>query len=706
MRNLAKFIADCLTADRDRWILWAPVCLAMGIGVYFLLMFEPPVWAGAVVFILCLLGFLIAKSINNPAISYGLRCACLICSIFSLGFTSAQIRTLYVTAPVIAKTISSATFKGQIKQIERFPSGPRVTLGELQISRTENHQTPATVRLRLRGSQPKLEPGDWITGRARISPPGGPAVPGGFDFQRHAFFQKVGGFGFSFGRVQVTAQSEEMGHTSFKLWLSRFRDLITTHILAGLDAPYGGIAAALMTGAKHAVAPGIVENLRNSGLAHLLSISGLHIGLIAGLVFAGLRSLLVLIPGLALRYPIKKWAAVGAIMAAFIYALLAGATLPTQRAFLMAAVALIAVVLDRRGISLRSIAGAAFVVLLIQPESLLGPSFQMSFAAATALVGGYEVWGAFQLKRMRTRTKMQEPGIFRTLGKYFVGVCMTTIIASAATAPFALYHFHQFAEFSLFANLVAVPITALWVMPWAVIAFIAMPFGLESWVLQPMGWGIWGIVSIAEQVANWPGAVTRLPAIPTAAIAFISMSAIWLVIWRQKWRLLAISCLFAGLASFVVVSTPDIIVDGAGRFFAIKTDTGSFVFSNLKKGRRDRDLWLRHLGEDAPTLMVNQKFRKSRQTGIRCDEAGCLYLKSNKRIAISHTESAFSEDCWTADVVISLIPIRSNCSAGVRIDWFDLWRNGSHSLTITPSQIVVRTANDNRGQRPWVLSRK
>lgn len=703
MRHLAQFIGDSVTADRDRWVLWAPVCLALGIGGYFLLAKEPPLWAGAMAWLTCLIGYLVAKQVTNPNIIYAIRCVCLFISIMVLGFVSAQLRTVNVTAPVLPKTISSANFSGQIQKIERFPSGPRVTLSQLKISRIENHQTPDTVRLRLRGTQPKLEPGDWIAGRARISPPGPPAVPGGFDFQRHAFFQKVGGFGFSFGPVRVTAKSEETGHFSIRLWVSRFRDLITSEILEGLEVPYGGIAAALMTGEKHAVSPDIVENLRNSGLAHLLSISGLHIGLIAGLVFAGVRSLLVLVPGLALRYPIKKWAAVVAIVAAFFYALLAGATLPTQRAFLMAAVALIAVVLDRRGISLRSIAGAGFVVLLIQPESLLGPSFQMSFAAATALVAGYEAWGSYKQKRLRTGARRPESGFIRKLGTYFVGVCMTTIIASAATAPFALYHFHQFAEFSLFANLVAVPITALWVMPWAVITFIAMPFGLEAWTLQPMGWGILGVISIAEVVAHWPGAVTRLPAIPTAAIAFITLSGAWLVIWRQKWRLLAIPCLFAGLASFAFVSTPDVVIDGEARYFAVKTENGSFAFSNLRKGRRDRELWLRHLGEEAPILIVNQPIKPESNTEILCDEIGCLYRKFKKRIAISHSESALSEDCWAAEVVVSLVPIRQTCPVDVRIDWFDLWRNGAHSLTITPKEVIVRTANEGRGERPWVL---
>jgi len=704
VRSLVGSVYDNLTADRERWVLWLPVGLAIGIGGYFLLAHEPPLWVGPAVVAGGLTGYLLALR-SRPQAGMGLVLfVSLSGGVMGLGFASAQLRTLIVSAPVLARTVSSATISGRVALVEHFPDGARITLEKPRISKIENHDLPERIRIRLRGNQPMLEPGDWITGRARVAPPSAPALPDGFDFQRHAFFSQIGGFGFSFGPVSVTAKAADIRDYSLRLWVSRTRDALTARILKGLAAPLGGIAAALMTGEKHAVDRTITEDLRNSGLAHLLAISGLHIGLIAGIVFTGLRFALVLVPGLALRQPIKKWAALAAMAAAFAYAVLAGATLPTQRAFLMAAIALTAVLLDRRGISLRAVAWTAFAVLLVQPESLLGPSFQMSFAAAAALVAGYEGWKVVQQNRLRMTTNSPSPGLAKSVGRYVGGVCLTTLIASAATAPFALYHFNQFADFSLFANLLAVPLTALWVMPWAVVAFIVMPFGLEAWALLPMGWGIEGVITIAKTVAGWPGAVTRLPAIPNWGIVIVALAGVWLIIWRQRWRFLAVPGLLLGMASFALVATPDVVIDGQARFFAIKTADGAYRFSNLRKARGDRELWLRHLGVNQPLAIEDSQANTTDTVAIRCDGIGCLYEKSALTVAIAQAQSALLEDCWRADVVIAFEPIRRACPAAQLIDWFDLWRNGTHALWITPSGVKIRSARDGRGNRPWVLT--
>ena len=354
------------------------------------------------------------------------------------------------------------------------------------IAGLDPDRTPARVRLRLSARQgAAAEIGAWVELRAVLRPPSPPVAPGAFDFQRHAYFQRLGGVGFAVTVARRTAPPGEVQASVFAPWrlaLAGLRIEIADRIRAALDGPAGAVAAALMTGDRRAIPAHVLADMRDSGLAHLLAISGLHVGLVAAILFFGLRAALALVPKVALRYPIKKWAAAAALVGAFGYVLISGASVSTQRAFLMVGVVLLAVMVDRTAISMRLVAWAALIVLAMAPESLLGPSFQMSFAAVVALVAAYEVL------RRRLSAWRAEAGTLRRAGLYLVGVGITTIVATAATAPFAVYHFNRFAEYGLAANLAAVPLTALWVMPWAMAAFCLMPAGLEAVALTPMGW--------------------------------------------------------------------------------------------------------------------------------------------------------------------------------------------------------------------------
>ncbi len=262
-----------------------------------------------------------------------------------------------------------------------------------------------------------------------------------------------------------------------------------------------------MVGERGAIPSDVRAAMQQSGLAHLLAISGLHLGLVAGFVFFAVRGALALWPGVVLRYPVKKWAAAALSMSA-VYLLLAGATVPTQRAFIMTGLILLAVIVDRRGISMRLVAWAAIVVLLIRPEALLSVSFQMSFAAVVALVATYEVAGG------KVRQSLGQRGIRQRLAVYLVSILLTTLVASTATAPFAAFHFNQFAAYSNVSNLIAIPIAAFWVMPLIVVSLVLMPFGLEGAVMPVLGVGIDIIIGVARAVSAWPGASLNVAAPP------------------------------------------------------------------------------------------------------------------------------------------------------------------------------------------------
>jgi competence protein ComEC len=700
-----------LIQERSRWVLWIPVAFASGIGGYFALLQEPPFWLGPAVtltatVIAIWISYASTKSLTKEisrtnsflvsALAFAIGVA-----IAGAGFTAAQWRTQAVATPLLEKRIGPTTVSGQVLKLENYSNGLRVTLGTPHIANLSRHLTPVRVRLRLRGTQPAVLPGDWLDARAILSPPSPPAMPGAFDFQRRAYFQSVGAVGFSLGKARVSARAGEASTFSVANALARLRVYLTQKLMSALPGMSGAVAAALITGERHAIPTQVIDAMRDSGLAHLLAISGLHIGLVAGLLFAALRALTALIPFLALRYPTKKWAAVLALGGAFAYALIAGATLPTQRAFLMLAIALLGVLLDRRGLSLRSVAWAALAVLALQPESLLGASFQMSFAAVTALVAVYESYTARRLYGGDGK-----PAVSRRLagliGLYLSGVLLTTFVAGTATAPFAIFHFNRFADFGLAANLLAVPVTALWVMPWAIVAIILLPFGGEHLALVPMGWGITTVVEIAETIASWPGAVTLMPAMPVWGLVTLSIGGLWMCIWRRRWRYGGGVAVIAGIISIAFVSAPDILVDRQGRIMAINGADKRLMLSNVRRNRFERDIWARRLANQVASDAWPAT-GSALAGALSCDIAGCIYRRHTKTVALIRHERALLEDCWSADAVISLLPVRGRCPASLVIDKFDLWRNGAHAIWLDGNAVRIQTVNDERGERPWVM---
>ena len=683
-----------LDRERERWVLWLPVLLGLGIGLYFALSGEPPIWLGLAGIAAALILGRLGRRRTVPLV------AALGLGVLALGFAAAQWRTVTVEAPVLDHRLGPTGVAGRVVAVEILPGASRVTLERLRIARLAPARTPERARLRLGGNQPRLVPGDWIRVRAVLSPPPPPpAAPGAFDFQRQSYFRQLGAVGFSLGVATVEEHHRAEGLAAFGIALERLRLRISERILAGLDGTPGAIAAALMTGTRGAIPAEGMAAIRDSGLAHLLAISGLHIGLVAGIVFIVLRGALALMPPLALRYPIKKWAAAAALAGALAYALIAGATVPTQRAFLMIGLVLLAILFDRRGLSMRLVAWAAFAILLFRPESLLGASFQMSFAAVTALVAGYEV--------VRDRRRLDEagpPSWPRRALLYLGGVALTTLIAGTATAPFAIYHFNRFAVFGLAANLVAVPVTALWIMPWAVAAFLLMPLGLESLALVPMGLGIEVVIRVAETVAAWPGAVTLVPAMPVWGLAALGLGGLWLCLWRRPWRAWGLAGIAAGLVGVAVTAPPDVLVDGGGRLMAVRSASGAFAVSTRRTERFNRGVWLRRVGQDADApLWPRQGF--SADGRLICDHLGCILRAKGHVVALVSRRQGLAEDCWIADVVVSAVPVRGSCPAAkTLIDRFDLWRQGGHALWLLDNGGVrVESVNQERGQRPWVV---
>jgi competence protein ComEC len=531
-----------------------------------------------------------------------------------------------------------------------------------------------------------------------LQPPSPPVAPGAYDFQRHMFFERIGAVGYGMGPpAPLDAASERSLRERLTFAVTQLRQDIASRIRAVLPGPSGAMAVALVTGDQGAIPKPLLEDMRDSGLAHLLSISGLHIGLVAGILFFGVRAVLALFPRLALYHPIKKWAAAAALAGTLFYVLLAGAPVPTQRSYVMTGLVLLAIMFDRAPISMRLVAWAAVVVLLLRPEALVGSSFQMSFAAVMALVAAYE---STQALRLRWRS---EAGWLRRRLLAGGGVLVTSLIATAATAPYAIYHFNRFAGYGVLANMVAVPLTGLWIMPWAVFALILMPFELEWVALVPMAWGIDAIIFLAHAVAGWPGAALPVPAMPVAGLLLTTFGGLWLCLWQQRWRWLGAPLVAIGLASILLEQPPNILVSESGGLIAWRGPDGDIVLSSKRAGRFEAEKWLGRAGEEEDAAAAWSPDDAARDW-LACDSLGCFYKAAGRTVALVRAPEALVEDCAVADAVISLEPVRRPCAAGLVIDRFDLWREGAHALWIDADGMIrIESVNAQRGERPWVV---
>ena len=694
--NFAKAWVGALAvrfgAERARWILWTPVALGTGIGIYFSLLSEPPGWIGPLA-----LTITIALAVLGRRFEYLLLPA-VVGAVVAAGLTLAQLSTFAAGHAVLDRVITTATVAGRVASVEQLPDGTRVLLDKVRISSLEPPATPERIRLRLRNKMPDLLPGAWLQVRARLAPPPPPAMPGAYDFQFHYYFQEIGATGFALGRARLLTEADDQLTLAHR-W-EGFRERLTTRIRDAIGGTAGAVAAALITGDRGAIPDEVNEAYRNSGIYHLLSISGMHIGLVAGLLFAIVRAGLALIPPIALHYPIKKWAAIVAIAGALFYTLLAGSTVPTQRSFVMMGLVLAAIIVDRQGISMRFVAIAATIILAFQPEALLNASFQMSFAAVVALIAAYEVWGS-------AFARGRDKGWGRRIALYVGAVALTTVIATIATAPFSIYHFNRVSLFyGLLGNLIAVPLSSILVMPAAVVGMVLMPFGLEDLGLVPMGWGVELINAAAAKIAGQDGSVITIAAMPSSALLATVLGGLWICLWRRSWRGLGLAGIVIGFSLALTASRPDIIADGGARLFAVAGDDGRMLVSSRSTARFERDIWLRRAGYDAGE---EETFPRSGENAsahdLRCDESGCIWRAKGHTVSFVTDRAALLDDCRTASIVVSAVPVpgRRCASARVLVDRFDLWRNGTHAIWIDGDKVRIESVNGARGLRPWVI---
>jgi len=673
MRAIAA-IDLVLLNQRGALFVWSPVAMAIGIGVYFGLSVEPGAMTYAILIVLAMgfAGAALARPGGWAALSWAI-------TLVAVGFCIAGARAHRVGDPVLGWRYYGPV-EGRVVALDRSASDAlRVTLDQVRLERVGPERTPARVRLSLHGGDANLQPGQRIMTTGHLSPPSGPAEPGGFDFRRHAWFAGLGAVGYTRNPVLTLAPASE-GRAGLRVFTVRMA--ASARVRAALPGDIGGFAAAITSGDRSGMGQGALNALRASNLAHLLAISGLHMGLLAGFVFGVLRLSLAAIPALSLRVPVKKLAAVGALMAAGGYLMLSGGNVATERAFVMVAVVLGAVLVDRRAFSLRSVAMAALIVLALRPEALLGPGFQMSFAATTALVA---VFGWMRDAKFHIGPDWLRP---------VLGVVISSAVAGIATAPFAAAFFNTLAHYGLLANLASVPLMGILVIPAAVLAACLAPFGLEMIGLYLMGLGLRWILGVAYWVSELEGARGFVVSPGPWVIPMLSLGLLFLIIWQGRARAIGVIPALIAFWLWSGAERPDILVAGSGGLVGVMTEQGR-ALSKPRGAGFVASVWLENDGDGN-----GQETAAFRWPGAKDGQAGRTQVIKAGTYQIVHLIGkravAGFDGCKAGQVIIASVPMTRTGPCEI----YDLERlRATGSLSISDKGIV--TARDMSGQRIW-----
>ncbi len=697
--TVSQAIKKTLYREQENWFLWLPVGLGLGCAVYFALVVEPS-WGLVVFLVFNAVGLTILSRKHTLAFVFSIFILSIV-----MGFTLAKVNSATVAAPVIQKRMGPVQVKGRIENLSYYANGEiKIVLRPLEVERLKSQKMPRRLRLKLRKSQNNIEltAGQIIEARAIIFPPPEPVYPGGFDFARKSWFEGVGGSGFFIDTPKILPQVVESSfYVRAQASVARLRQNISNRLKSRLGPQMGGLAAALIVGDRAAIPKTMIDTLRDAGLAHLLAISGLHMALFAGTIFWLLRAFLALNSTLVLRWPVKKWAAAGALAGAVFYLFISGASIATQRAFIMILIMFVAIMLDRPAITLRNIAIAAILILVVKPVSLLSISFQMSFAATTLLVAFYQWYRTVEIFRFNPSSSPLIRSLYKLL-YYLAGIAVTTLIAGLATSPFAAYYFQRVAVFSLLANVLALPLIGFIVMPAGLIALFLMPLGLDGYALDIMGGGLDMVVAIARWTALLPDAVLTIPAFSGLALLFMVFGALWICLWQTRGRLLGLGAIAAGAALAPHYTLPDVYISASAKNIAVRGEDGLLVVANGRSEKYSVEKWLVRGGDNASPKLA------AKRQGFRCDAHGCIFkLKDNRLIGFAEDMAAVEEDCIRVAILIARVPVRVDCQKPkVVIDKFDLWRNGAYSIRFSKDTIVVSNAREQRGDRPWVRKRE
>jgi competence protein ComEC len=679
---VSGLIEEFLERERAQLPLWFAVAFAIGIAAWLWLPGERQ-WEA---FILLALGFAVAGvSIGHLRSGRALLLGGLA---MAAGCALIWWRSEFVASPRLERPIVVSLYASVERVETRAAKGDiRLTLAPKTIG------LPGRVRVSFPADDPPvgLGEGAFVRLRARLQPPPPMALPGSHDFARDAWFQGIGGVGRAIGTVEVVTPAKGRG-------VDAARDRLGRHIRDQLPGSAGGIATALATGDQAAVTEQDAEAMRRSGLAHLLSVSGLHIAAVVGAAMIASLRLLALSERLALRFNLVLVSAGFGALAGIAYTLLTGMQVPTVRACIASLLVLAGIALGRDAISLRLVAVGALIILIFRPEALAGASFQMSFAAVTSIIALHRwtpvrAWLAPQ----------EEVWPMRALRGLF-GLLLTGLVVELALMPFALYHFHKAGLYGVFANLVAIPLTTFVVMPLETGALLldAVGFGKPLWVIT--GVTIDAMLELAHRIANSEGAVAMLPTMPRWAFALMIVGGLWTCLWAGKIRIWGLAAFGLGAIGAATAPIPALLATGDGQHLALVRDDGVPVLLRSRSGDFVRDLMSEAAAFDGEPLHLEE------QQFARCSEDACiadinqdgrawrlLAIRSRNRI----DWAVLTRVCADADIVIADRRLPRACQPRwLKLDRPSLERAGGVALYLA-SKPHVATVADRVAQHPW-----
>lgn len=622
LKDIIAYIEENFVAEQSRWLSWVPFLFGIGIALYLLLPFEPNYWWSLGILEITLLLFYLLRHKNIHLFFLSVL-------FIEFGFIDIQLQTLSKSKKVQFTPEITQYMRGRIIEISYNEKGKERLL--LDNVFDFDKSLLGKYRLTLMGYRPSgFEIGQCVELVGTVFPPSPLPVVNGFQLDRKYFFEGISGIGYANSEVFPIDCTENEKRNLFKVHLNKIRKKITDDIAEIMPKEEAGVVDSVLIGEQNRIPRQTVDNYRDSGLAHFLSVSGLHLGAIAGLVFFVLRLLLACVPIVALRWDTKKFAAGGAIIFSALYLLISGMAIPAARAFIMTAVVLLGVIFNRQAISMRMVCFAGLVLLVISPQALVSVSFQMSFAAVVALISFYERF-AKTMAKWRT-----DNGFLGKVFFYFVGVVICDFVASLATMPFAIYHFHRISVYTSLANLLAAPLIGLYLMPMILVCLITLPFGVSHYPLKVLSYGVGWLNQITTSVSALPYSVAYINSLPFWGCVLIVCGGYWLCIWQRQWRLWGILPILIGILPMFFAQVPDVLFAPKGEGLAVKNNKGELILLPQKVDNLTATVWRENfrmsvLSKEQKEELKNiytGKNKNIKELDLYCTQQGCIYQKN------------------------------------------------------------------------------
>lgn len=689
--RLWRSARDEVNNNLDRRFLWAPVAFGLGAAAYLEARVEPALWVLGVLAASLGVAAWAARRWNAPAI------VAVLLGLATFGATgtfAAKVRSERVAAPVVAGERVVRRVEGFVVDVvSPGAGGQRLLIAPTRIAGLSPEETPRRVRVTI-GENPTPAPGRAVRLRAMLGPPPPPAAPGAYDFARDAWFDSIGGVGFAVGAIEDASLDSPPARLRLAMAVNAFRWDLAQRLLAHMGSTSGGVGAAMVTGHEAWISEAQTEAMRASGLAHILSISGLHMAIVGGFVFVVFRLGVAAWPWLALRAPGKKIAAVGGLVAVLSYLVVSGAPPPAERAAITASVAFLAILFDRRAITLHGLALAALLILLLKPEAAGEPGFQMSFAATAALVALAEAWPR-PVRELSTPWWIRGP---QAAVAWLAASVTASFVAGVATAPFAMQHFNRVAVWGLPANLLVAPLSSFVIMPFLAIGALLEPLGLGVPFLAVAGWGVEAMLGVASLFANAHGAQHVVASAPPLILVVAFLGLMLVCLWKGRLRWIG-----APLALAVAVwprpSPPDAWIAADGATAAVRSGDAAVLLRTDAK-RFGAELWARRRGLQPTTWSL-----------YGCDRWVCApNLGAPVRLSLAWSRKTpdaetLSGLCVRSEVVVMRgpAPLRTPplCAETVLLTGEDFARRGSAELYRRPDGWRIVWAQPLRGVRPW-----